>query len=351
VILPSTQNGALLCLALFLFCWGSWANLQKLTGKWRYELFFFDFTFGVAIVGILAAFTLGSMRPAELTFQDNMLIASYHKMAYALEGGFVLNLSALLLVAAISVAPISIVFPTAVGTGLAVEAVWLLFPPQGSSLLLAGGALLVVVAIVVGAFAYSAYAQEQAAVKKALSPDPRSPAMVANKPPLPATGVALSIISGIAMGLVPALSDVARVGEDGLGAYSAGLLFALAALGSTFLFAPFFITFPVQGVPIQVRTYFKGGKPHLYGLLAGALWCVGLIAKFVSGSALSTVQAGPVAVREFAAGAAVLAALTGFFAWREFRGSSPRIRLLWMVMMFLWIIGAVMITQAPNFAK
>jgi glucose uptake protein len=117
------------------------------------------------------------------------------------------------------------------------------------------------------------------------------------------------------------------------------------------LFAPFFITFPVHGSPVQMRAYFKGGKPHLYGLLAGALWCIGLIAKFASGSALSTVQAGPVAVREFAAGAAVLAALTGFFGWREFRGSGSRIRLLWMAMMILWVIGAAMATVAPSFAK
>jgi len=331
-----------------MFCWGSWANLQKLPGKWRYELFYWDFSIGVALAGVVAAFTLGSLNSAELTFQDNLLIASYHKMSYGLEVGVLIGLANLLLVGALSVAPMAVVFPIAMGVGLVVGSAWLLFPPQGDELLLLGGSVLVLVAIIVNAFAYGAYSQEQRAVKLGTA-DPRTPAA---KPPAPSKGVALSVVSGIAMGLVRPLSDLARSGEDGLGPYSAGLLVTLAALASTFVYAPFFITFAVHGAPVQFRSYFTGGKtPHLYGILAGILWSVGLIAAFASGGTLATIQAGPVATRGFEEGAAVLATLWGLLVWREFRGGSPKIRILLTAMLILWAIGAALVTMAPAFAK
>jgi glucose uptake protein len=339
----------MLCLVLSMLCFGSWANLQKRTGKWRYELFYWDFSFGIAVAAVIAAFTLGSLNSTQLTFSDNLLITSYHKISYALEGGLVLGLSNLLLVGALSVAPMAVVFPIAIGVGLVVEDAWLLFPPQGNILLLLGGSVLVLAAIVVNAFTYSTYELEQRAVKKPLTPDPR---LVAVKPPLPAKGVALSVISGIAMGMVPQLTDLARVGEDGLGAYSAGLLVALAVLGSTFLFAPFFITFAVHGTPVQFRTYFKGsGRVHLTGLLAGMLWCIGLIAMFSSGGAAATIQMGSVATRGFTEGVAILATLWGLLGWREFQGASPRVRILLTAMLFLWILGAGLVTMAPVYSK
>lgn len=352
MILPSTYSGAILCLVLSLLCWGSWANLQKLSGKWRYELFYWDFSIGAALAGIVAAFTLGSMRSSELTFQDNLLIASWHKISYALEAGLLFNLANLLLVGALSVAPMAVVFPIAMGVGLVVGMGWLLFPPQGSVQLLAGGAVLVLIAIVVNAFTYSTYAQEQKAAKKPLTPDPRTPASAAARPPMPAKGVALSVVSGIALGLAPPLADLSRSGEDGLSAYSAGLLLVVAALASTFVYAPFFITFAVHGAPVQLRNYFKGGKAvHWEGILGGVLWSVGLIATFASGGAQARIQAGPVATRGFAEGAAILATLWGLLAWREFRGGSLRVRILLTAMLILWIVGAAMVTLAPGLAK
>ena len=332
-----------------MLCWGSWANLQKLRGKWRYELFYWDFSIGIALAGVVAALTLGSLNSAELTVQDNLLIASYHKISYGLEAGVLIGLANLLLVGALSVAPMAVVFPIAMGVGLAVESGWLLFSPQSDMLLLLGGSVLVLVAVIVNAFTYGAYSQEQRAVKKPLTPDPRT---AAAKPPLPATGVALSVVSGIAMGMVSPLSDLARSGEDGLGPYTAGLLVTLAALGSTFVYAPFFIAFAVHGAPVQFRSYFTGGKtPHLYGILAGILWSVGLIATFSSGGTLATIQAGPVATRGFEEGAVVLATLWGLLGWREFRGGSSKIRILLTAMLILWIVGAALVTVAPGFGK
>ncbi len=333
-----------------MLCWGSWANLQKLTGKWRYELFCWDFSVGIVLAGIVAAFTLGSINTTELTFQDNLLIASYHKISYGLESGALVGLANVFLVAALSVAPMAVVFPIAMGIGVVVGTGWLLFPPQGNLLLLLPGSALVLVAIVMNAFAYGKYVegQEQAA-KKPPAPVART---AAAKPPAPAKGVALSVVSGIVMGMVLPLSEMARSGEDGLGPYAAGLIFAGAALASTCLLMPFFITFAVHGPPVELRAYFMGGKSrHGYGLLAGILWGAGLIAAFASGGAFVKIQAGQVATRGFAYGAAVIGALWGLLGWREFRGASPTVRNLLTVMLILWIAGAGLVVLAPSLTK
>jgi glucose uptake protein len=339
----------MLCLVLSMVCFGSWANLQKRTGKWRYELFYWDFSIGILLAAVLAAFTLGSLDSSQLSYSDNLLISSYHKIAYGLEGGLVLGFSNLLLVGALSVAPMAVVFPVAMGVALVVQVASLVFAPQGNVLILIVGTVLVLAAIVVNAFAYSTYALEQRAVKKPLTPDPR---LVAVKPPLPAKGVTLSVISGIAMGLAPMLTDLGRTGEDGLGAYAAALLVAVAVLASTFLFAPFFVTFAVHGTPVQFRSYFKGGKGvHLTGLFAGMLWSVGLIAAYTTGGAVATIHVSSVITGGFTEGAAVLATLWGLFGWREFQGANPRVRILLTAMLFLWIVGAGMITIAPLYSK
>ena len=102
MILPATTLASLLLVILSLVCWGSWANTQRLVFKWRFELFYYDFTLGLAVCLLLAAFTLGSMNSQELTVSDNMLIAGYRKMAYAVGAGVIVNLANMLLVAAIS---------------------------------------------------------------------------------------------------------------------------------------------------------------------------------------------------------------------------------------------------------
>lgn len=333
-----------------MLLWGSWANFQRLAGKWRYELFYWDFSFGVAGVAVLAAFTLGMLNSHELTFQDNLLIASYHKIFYGLCAGLLLNLGNLLLVAAFSVAPFSVIFPVGMGVGLVVGVGWTLFPPQGSMLLALGGAVVLLAAVVINAFTYGTYTQELRLVKKPLSPDPRGPRPLA--PPKPAKGVAISVMGGFVLGMGAPLLTACQTGEDGLGAYSAGLMIGLATLLSTVVYAPFFTAFSVHGAPVQVRTYFKGsGKQHLCGLLAGGFWIGGLLASLITGGTLAQTEAGPVVTRAFSDGAVMLAMLWGWLAWREFKGSSYRVRMLLTAMTVLWMVGAAMLVVIPHAPK
>src|SRR5580704_9630335 len=120
MILPATTLASLLLLILTFFCWGSWANTQKLVYKWRFELFYYDFALGVALCAFLAVFIFGSANPQELTVSDNMLIAGYRKMAYAAGAGVLVNLATILLVAAIAVSGMAVAFPLTFAVGLLV---------------------------------------------------------------------------------------------------------------------------------------------------------------------------------------------------------------------------------------
>ena len=84
MLLPASQAAILALLVISLLCWGIWANTLKLAGKWRFELYFYDFALGFALLALVAAFTAGSFASSELTFQENFLIAGYRNIAYVL---------------------------------------------------------------------------------------------------------------------------------------------------------------------------------------------------------------------------------------------------------------------------
>jgi len=123
MILPTTYATAMLLTILSMICWGSWANTFKLTKNWRFELFYFDFSFGVLLTALVAAFTLGSMGD-DLSFSDNLLIAGKRQMAYALAAGLIFNLANMLLVAAISLAGLAVAFPVGIGLALVIGVIW-----------------------------------------------------------------------------------------------------------------------------------------------------------------------------------------------------------------------------------
>jgi glucose uptake protein len=86
MILPTTYESALLLTFLTMLCWGSWANTTKMTGKWRFELFYFDYAAGVLVAATALALTFGEMGP-ELSFQDNLMIARKQALFFGFGAG------------------------------------------------------------------------------------------------------------------------------------------------------------------------------------------------------------------------------------------------------------------------
>ncbi len=350
MILPTTYLSALLLLIASMLCWGSWANTQKLAGKWRFELYYYDFSIGLLLCALLAAFTFGELAPKELSFTDNFLIAAKRQMAWAVGAGVVFNLANMLLVAAISVSGMSVAFPVAIGLALSVGVIGNhLLNPQGSSILLFGGVILVLAAIVTDAFAYSAYtdARKQAAQKAALQPDPRVK-RAAPSGPGAGRGILLAVIGGLLMGAFYPMVEVSREGDAGVAPYGIGILFGVGVLFSSLFYIPFFLNFPVDGPPVETREYFKGtGRQHLLGLLGGAIWMAGALCNFAATSAPASVHVGPAISYALGQGATMVSALWGLLVWREFRGAAIGVKMLLFGMIVLFIAGLAMISIAP----
>src|SRR5690242_15257884 len=164
--LPNSYVAALLLTILSMLCWGSWANTIKMAGKWRFELFYFDYAIGVMLASVIYAFTFGNLGFDGFLFMDDLLHAGKRQWLDGLAGGVVFNLANMLLVAAISVAGMAVAFPIGIGLALVVGVVWnYILNPQGNLTFLATGVVLVVGAIIVDAWAYSAHARPTAAAK------------------------------------------------------------------------------------------------------------------------------------------------------------------------------------------
>lgn len=353
MILPHTYLATLMVIFLSTICWGSWANTQKMTGKWRFELFYFDYSFGVLITALVCAFTFGSLGYDGFSFMDDMLNAGKRFVAMGFAAGVVFNLANMLLVAAISVAGLAVAFPVGIGLALVIGVIWnYLIKPQGNPILLFVGCTLVLGAIVVDAAAYrglEAIKQEKLA---------RAGKAKSTRKTVSLKGVFLSLISGVLMGSFYPLIVMGKsnewggtAGENGLGPYAIGLVFAIGVFVSTFVFNLFFMNLPVAGEPLEFVQYFDGRpKAHLLGWIGGAIWCAGAIANFVGSSAPEQVQVGPAISLALGQGATMVSALWGLVVWKEFAGADLRIKSLLAIMFVLFLTGLAMISVAPLYA-
>jgi glucose uptake protein len=352
MILPSTTLASLLLLILTLVCWGSWANSQKLVFKWRFELFYYDFTLGMAACILIAAFTLGSMNPQDLTVSDNFMISSYRKMAYGVAAGIIVNLAYMLLVAATSLSGMAVAFPLTFGIALVVTSVsnFIGNPQSANALLLFGGLVLILIAVLVNCIAYRSHVDALAAgAKGGPTLDPRTKLPI--RTPIAARGILISILAGIPLGFFLPVVDMSRFGDAGVGPYGLALLIGAGMFGSTLIYVPFFINFPVQGEPVQVRDYFKGAKKqHFWGIFGGFVWSVGLIAALVEGTVPVALQTAPALANGLIQGAPIVAALWGLLAWSEFKGSTQGVKMLMVAMTVVYIAGLALVSLAPVYS-
>lgn len=347
MILPQTYTAALILMFLSMLCWGSWANTYKLAGRWRFELFYFDYALGVLLAAFIFAFTAGTLGYDGFSFIDDLLHSGKRQWLYGFAGGVIFNLANMLLVAAISLAGLAVAFPVGIGTALVIGVIWnYAINPQGNAMLLFAGCAVIVAAIVVDALAYRALGlirhEQLAKAGKAKS----------TRRTVPVKGLVVSLVAGVLMGLFYPLVEKGKTGELGLGPYAIGFVFALGVFGSTFIFNLFFMNLPVEGEPIEVFDYFKGNlKQHGLGILGGIIWCTGMIASFCAASAPESVQVGPAVSYAVGQGATMVSALWGLLVWKEFKGADMRVKALVVVMLVLFVVGLAMVSLAPRFAR
>ena len=152
---PQTYPAALLMMLVSMLCWGSWANTEKIDKTWRFELYYWDYMWGIVACSLLFGLTFGRTNASSpLSFFQNLDRASTRALVEAFAGGMVFNLGNLLLVAAISIAGMAVAFPLGAGLALVIGAVLNYFvSPAGNRLLLFGGVLLICAAIAANALA------------------------------------------------------------------------------------------------------------------------------------------------------------------------------------------------------
>ncbi len=340
MILPASHITALILLIFGMLCLGLWANAFKATGpKWRFELFYFDFAIGVVIASVVLALTVGSLGFDGFSFLDDIRLAGKRQELFGFLAGGVFNLGNMLLLAAVSIAGMSVAFPLAMGFGLIIAGLWnFAMNPGGSVTFLALGAIMLLGAIVLGAMA----AKASAAGEPATAASVGSAVRVKTKPKKKSSAkvIFLSLAGGLFLGSFPPLIQLGRAGENGLGPYSMGFFFALGVLFSTFVFSLFFMNLPVQGEPIDIADFFRA-KFHLHalGFLGGIVWYSGMLSVLI----VNRLEP-PAAVQTSLSfglpqAGIVVAALCGLLLWREFATSGASVKIRVGLMLFLVAIG------------
>ena len=324
--IPSLYPVALFMMIVTMICWGSWANTQKLSKGWRFELFYWDYVFGIVLIALVLGFTMGNTDPASPdSFVANLRTADGQHLLLALLGGVVFNVANILLVAAIAIAGLAVAFPIGIGLALVIGSVLnYIIQPKGNPVLLFGGILLVIVAIVLDAFAYRKLVKDLSVSTK---------------------GILLSLLAGTGMGLFYPFVAKATTGPNHLGPYSVAFVFSLGVLACTIPVNYLFMRKPISGAPVAMRDYFRGtGAFHFWGLLGGVIWGIGMISNFVASYAQ---MVGPAAAYALGQGATMVSAIWGVFVWREFAGAPPAARrLLWLMFLF-FIVGLSGVAVAP----
>jgi glucose uptake protein len=56
---PHSYPVALLMMLVSMLCWGSWANTEKIDRTRRFELYYWDYMWGIVVCALLFGLTLG----------------------------------------------------------------------------------------------------------------------------------------------------------------------------------------------------------------------------------------------------------------------------------------------------
>jgi len=308
-------------------CWGSWANTYKGVKDYRFEFFYWDYAIGIFLISLVLALTMGSTANDGSSFLNNVHLADRSNFFYTLIGGAVFNLANLLLVAAIDMAGLATAFPVSIGIALVVGVVSsYVLQPKGNPSLLAAGVTSAIVAVILDGKAYASLQKSASSLSR--------------------RSIAVSVISGILMGLWAPFVTHAMTQGHPLGPYSTAVFFTLGALLSCFLWNIYFMRNPLVGTPVNFRGFFRGpASGHLLGVLGGVIWGTGtvfnLVAANFTGVAISYAigQSAP-----------MVAALWGVLVWKEFQGASRRAQ-IFLALMFVFYVLAILIVAKANTAS
>jgi glucose uptake protein len=327
-IVNSAGTAILLCV-LTMIGWGSWANTQKLAGRerWPFELFYWDYSIGVALTGLLLCFTLGISGTAGMSSRANLQSASAAAIGKAIIAGVLFNLANILLVAAIDAAGMAVAFPVGIGLALVIgTAISYIEVPKGNLVLLVCGVCLVLLAMLISAAAHNRVSRGAESGRR--------------------SGLLFAIVAGLLMGffypqLMRSISpafNTEPVRPGMLTPYTALLFFGTGVLLSSIPFNGWFM----RSRGSRIADYSRASlRRHFPGILGGAIWMVALGLNVVASGV-----AGPAISYALGQGATLIAALWGVFIWHEFRGAPAGTNRLITLMLAAYSLGILLIGRA-----
>ncbi len=172
----------------------------------------------------------------------------------------------------------------------------------------------------------------------------RRPATASKRPGT--KGILLSVGAGLLIaffyGLVVRAIDPQFVtgGTGRLMPLTAAFFFSVGAFVTTILFNPVFMKKPVEGEPVAMSAYWKGGiGTHLTGVLGGCIWGLGLTSSFLAVGA-----SGPAVSYALSNAAPVVAILWGVLVWKEFAQAPAGTNRLLLWVFVLYLLGLALIT-------
>jgi glucose uptake protein len=340
MILPGSQLYNLILLAFGMLCLGTWAVTFRMTSKWRFELYYFDFAIGTVLAALIIGFTFGSMGWDGFALMDDLRIAGKMKEAQAMMGGAIFNFGNMLIMAALSVAGLTVAYLIGVALMLAGGMVIVyVYSPAGNGVMLWGSAAVVFAAAILMAVSYRMFTMERLVALMREGKTKSTRKVVTLK------GQLLAIGGGLVAGGFYPLLNAAKSGENGLGPYGIGLFFAVGIAITTVIFNLFFMNLPVHGDPVDFAAYFNGkAKFHWLGIGGGALFYIGLIATLVAARAEGTNIVAPLVSRGILLGSVIVGLIWGLFGWGEFSTASGRIKGIVAIAVFIFVVGAVGLT-------
>ncbi|MCX6218074.1 GRP family sugar transporter [Spirosoma sp.] len=314
---------------LAMLCWGSWANTQKLaTQSVPTTIFYRDYTYGILILSLLVALTLGNLGTEGRSFLTDFKQADTGSFIYALLGGLVFNLANMLIVIGIELAGLSIAMPVGIGLALILGVIVnYISSPIGNIKLLFGGVFAIFLSIVFSALAYRAKTAGEGSVST--------------------QGLTISLVGGFMMSFFfffvarAMASNFSDPAPGLLTPYTALVLFAVGVVASTPLFLPILRRYASKPADGEIDYGDVSRRNHQIGMLGGMIWCLGM-----ASSLLASGQTGYAISYGLGQGATIVAVLWGVFIWKEFRGAPATSSRYMTLMGVCYVLGLTLILYA-----
>jgi len=314
-------NAELLLILSFVFL-GLWSSTFKLAGnRWRFELYSFDFAFGVLAFAVVSSYTLGTFG-SDLGFTDHLLVSSRTSQALAFIAGGLFAFGNMLLLSATALLGLSFAYAIATAAAVLTLAAMQFTGPRALFLAAAIGAALLTIAFQ----AMGASRAEETLpavtlpiiVRKSSSGRQIKGKGDSGSLPNSTKGSIVAVLSGLAFGVSFYPLQRAVFQDFGLGAFAGLVVFSAGVLAATIVLNFYFMNIAVHGGSIGIKYYLRGTiGQHLLGIIGGIVCAAGILSLLLLPSFPADAQPDKLWLAAVPLAASLLAIALGLSKWRE----------------------------------